>query len=212
MSTCKCSIWQAYPRKTWVCSTVAQLLLNCCSTVAQLLLNCCSTVAQLLLNCCSTAPMCGCATSNSFLHLRCLPCCSAVCTAGYGGASAAACASCGGVDTSATYGPSTRTNDETACIDCPVSAAGCNFIWGGINVPYMSVAISKSNADSPADCFALYTQVEDQAWELEGASTSDVAATLADCVAACSGATDCMFMTFSYSDNQCNLRVATGTG
>ena len=76
--------------------------------------------------------------------------------------------------------PPTRTVTHE-CIACPVSR-WLQLHLGGLNVPYLSAGVFRSRkTDSPADCLPHTPR-----WRIrpgmEGASTADLAATLADCV------------------------------
>jgi hypothetical protein len=85
-----------------------------------------------------------------------------LCSPGYGGANCAT--QCGGLGTSATYGPAGRTVDDPACLACSTQATGYSFEWQMQNALFQSQALSRTGANASTDCVAQFGQLQDRSW------------------------------------------------
>lgn len=143
----------------------------------------------------SAPVVCRCACTQVFNNMTLLSS-AAVCAPGYGGADVNNCEDCADATTPG-YGPEFRS--DTACISCPTQNVGFSFFYKETLIPYMSAPVVRSKATSPADCVSRYAQIESGLWYLAGASTANAATTLANCVTACNGDANCMFINFQYT-------------
>lgn len=131
-----------------------------------------------------------------------------LCAAGYGGA---ACSSlCGGPGASATYGPAGRTVGS-ACVSCTTSATGYSFEWNGSNGLFNPQAVSRVGATSSVACLTEFAQFADHAWWLPTTGDTNMVVTgsvvsFSDCVATCTSAAKCQYVTYDYTTQTCYMR------
>ncbi|KAF8057265.1 hypothetical protein HT031_006073 [Scenedesmus sp. PABB004] len=139
-----------------------------------------------------------------------------VCPAGMGTPTSATpsisnqCAACGGTGASATFGPSWRPANDTACRACPLNTNVYNFYFNGTNNVYSPPNVAPQSATDSSQCFVAFAQVVDANWYLgtSAAPTAGMAAcgslgteachaSLTACTNACTG--NCSYVTYNYA-------------
>ena len=129
-----------------------------------------------------------------------------ICKAGWGEANCNT--RCGGSN-GANYGPAARPLGSN-CVPCTDQKVGFNFDWLGAAQLYQPAVVTRSGAESPADCLSEFGQVVDSAFHMGGdvAMTAVPSATTFDaCVAACKADTYCQYMTWNYDTSSCSKKV-----
>lgn len=83
---------------------------------------------------------------------------------------------------------------------------------GSSNEVYAPQAVSPAGATSPIHCLAEFVQLADAAWWLPTAANTSMVisdtATFEDCVATCTTAAKCQYITYDYSSGKCFTRIA----
>jgi hypothetical protein len=89
---------------------------------------------------------------------------------------------------------------------------GFTFNYGGQSNNFNPPAAARLGAETSADCLSSYAQLAQGNWfmgAMGAALTNDTAETFADCVDACTIDATCVFATFDYAANWCQLKKYT---
>lgn len=84
---------------------------------------------------------------------------------------------------------------------------------GASNDVYSPQAVSPAGATLSLHCLAEFVQLADAAWWLPTTGntgmTASTTANFADCVATCTTAAKCQYVTYDYTDTKCYTRIAS---